>query len=134
MLCLFIEIVGVDIVFSKTAWYPRAVILDFDCRTLPSKVFAVRQEAIPLVTCRHIGHTIVQSGDIRFTKCRNGVFPRFRNFALGNGERIAGYDKAVGLMSKELFPTTVPTETKARLKSALLFPCNGKAFLFYAFT
>ena len=133
MLCLFIEIVGVDVVFCKTAWYPRAVILDFDCCTLPSKVFAVRQEAIPIVTCRHIGHTIVQGGDIRFTKCRNGVFPRFRNFALGNRERIAGYDKAVGLMGKELLSNHCSSRNKGAAEISFAIPCNGKRFV-YAFT
>ena len=55
-------------------------------------------------------------------------FPVLEIFALGNGERIAGYDKAVGLMSKELFSNHCSNRNKGTAEISFAIPCNGKRF------
>ena len=126
MLSLLIEIIGVDVILSKATRYFRAVILDFDRCTLSRKVLAVGQKTITLVTCRHVSHTIIQSGEVCFTKCRDSVFTRFRNFVFVYGEHIASHNKTIGLVGKKLLPHRFACRNKGSDEICLGIPHNGK--------
>ena len=73
MLGILVEVIGIDVVFCKTARDSRAVVFYLHRRTLALEVVAVGQKAVAVSLGGDVGHAVVKGRNVRLAECRDGV-------------------------------------------------------------
>ena len=73
MLGILVEVIGIDVVFCKTARDSRAVVFYLHRRTLALEVVAVGQKAVTVSLGSDVGHAVVKGRNVRLAECRDGV-------------------------------------------------------------
>ena len=129
MLGVLVEVIGIDVVFGKTARNSRAVVFYLHRRTLALEVVAVGQKAVAVSLGGDVGHAVVKGRNVRLAECRDGVSAIPCDVRSLHGKDVAADGDAVRPVREELLLrlSTDGHEGTGIVRPASLYRCNGSA-------